>query len=222
MKIRLLYMGMLSFLIGFTGCRSNPIERIKLAALKGKKEINYSINREGCATIQRVLIMPVKNDTDIQSAAEETYHLLLLQLSKCNYFESVSWRDMQEDALNRFQLLGNTPLPAGDDLESIKKLGKDYQIDAVLFPEVKQYRAYRPLFFGYKHKMIQTSDSAILWMVDEAFDMAEPNVNRCAKNWYYRTHGEENNPGLKSELMDISMNSLIQFALFSILETWLK
>jgi hypothetical protein len=221
MKVSSFWSGILLFLICFPGCNST-VERIKLGALKIKKEVNCSVNKEKRTSVRRILVFSVKNDTEIPQAGDETFKSLMLQLSKLNYFELLSWKDFREEDIKILEVLGNPSVPNAAQMEAIRKFGAAHQIDAVLFPEVKQYRSYRPLFFGYKQKMLQLSSGALLWMVDDVFDMSDPDVNMLAKNWYYHTQGEENNPSLKSSVMEVSMVYFVQFSLSSILETWLK
>ena len=66
--------------------------------------------------------------------------------------------------------------------------------DAVIFPELTQYRPYAPLVIGWNLKLVSLKNQQILWAIDEVFDAGDIAVANGARR--YQMRREAANPAL--------------------------
>jgi hypothetical protein len=62
-----------------------------------------------------------------------------------------------------------------------------YRCDAVLFAHLTEYHPYPPIRMGWNLKLVQATNSAVLWSVDEIFDASRQEVVNSARR-YYKGH----------------------------------
>ena len=208
-----------SLVIIFSGC-SFFGERIKSNLYKASKNVNCYINTDIKDSVKRVLVMPVSFNSSQGKINDYIYKTLTLNLAKYNYFEVLTYKDFSDDTIGKLSESFKDKASGKYNLSIIQAFGNTNRIDAILFPEVTFFRSYKPLLFGYKHIMIETSKGQIVWSVDDVFDMANREIDILAKNWYYNTHNEDMNPSFQAEIMDISMNNFINFVFSVFCETW--
>ncbi len=80
---------------------------------------------------------------------------------------------------DRPRVLSADALPAG----LLTLLARDYQADAVLFVDITALAPYPPLVLGFRGKLAQASDGAILWAFDTTFSAHDPAVANSARRY---------------------------------------
>jgi len=74
-------------------------------------------------------------------------------------------------------------------IDFFDKLKDKLGVDAVLFSQLTQYRAYEPLAVGWRLKLMDAEVPRILWAVDEVFDARVPEIAAAARR-YAQAHPE--------------------------------
>lgn len=193
-------------------------DRFNLRA--AEKRVNFYTDIQARETVQRIMVMPVVNSSQQENIESSVYTEFILKLSSYNYFEIIRSSEISSGLITRLAEIHQQKNFSSD--KNIFKELSDAGIQAVLFPEVTFYRAYKPLLFGCRLVMVSTIDESVIWSVDDVFDMSRQNIIMLSKNWYYRNHDSSMNPSLGGEIMEISMDNFVRFSFELICETWTK
>ncbi len=135
------------------------------------------------AGLRRVAVLPVtcESGVDAEAGRDALQPVLLAELSKTGAFQvvPVSPEDMRA-------LTGRSFWSANEVLPSdfFERLRKATACDAVLFCQLKHFRAYPPVAVGWDLKLVEADHRSILWALDEVFDAGQPSI-ACAAQHYY-------------------------------------
>jgi hypothetical protein len=169
----------------FTGCQTPSVVAVHLSSPYQPDNVFQAANQLP-ADLKRVAVLPVACDeqqTDLASGREALGPTLLAELTKTKRFEVVP---VSPDELQH--LSGQPELTAGQTLPPnfLDALQKKYGCDAVLFPELTDYRAYPPLAIGWRLTLVYVNQKKVVWESDEHFDAGEPSVIAAAE--HYQQH----------------------------------
>jgi len=133
--------------------------------------------------IRRVAMLPLTcatADANMDSGREILETILREELGKTHRFEVVV---VSPEKMS--QWTGRANWAAEDVLpENLLAMLRDkLGCDAVLFSRLTQFRAYPPLAVGLNLKLIVTTDSEQIWVVDEVFDASESSVVNSARRF---------------------------------------
>lgn len=182
-----------TILAATSGCRLTSITDPVIGP--SYKPNNIFVQAGGWPTeVQRVAVLPLAyNDSQPNAVAgrDALESILQTELNKAKRFECIP---VSAAALkkwtNKEKWSASEMLP-GDMIQNLKhELG----CDAVMFPELTQYRPYPPLVIGWNIKLVSVDSQEILWSVDEVFDASEQPVANAARR--FEQQRERPNPVL--------------------------
>jgi hypothetical protein len=144
--------------------------------------------------IRRVALLPLAEaegdaPTDLEFGRTTLAPLLAAELGRSRRFElvPVSAADLRRlTGLNRWTSGSRFPEDFFDRLRD--ELG----IQAVLLPELTQYRPHEPLAIGWRVKLVDATEPRVLWAIDEVFDARVPSVAAAARR---HARGNPETPG---------------------------
>jgi hypothetical protein len=64
-----------------------------------------------------------------------------------------------------------------------EKLKEELGVQAVILPELTQYRPHEPLAVGWRLKLVDADEPRVIWAVDEVFDARVPSVAAAARRF---------------------------------------
>jgi hypothetical protein len=204
-------------LLFFVGCANSPF--IGQSIVGSYKPSNVYLEEASLPpNVKRVAILPLTtlNDEAAMDAGREAlWPALLGELGRARQFELVPVNaDELRSITGRSAWTGEEKLP----LDFFEKLRERLGVDAILFSQLTEYRAYQPLAIGWRLKLLEAEEPRTLWSVDEFFDARVPEVAAAA-----RRHAERH-PDTQSSLHDpqgvlISPRRFGQYAAFAVVET---
>ncbi|MBI5757318.1 MAG: hypothetical protein HZA46_02225 [Planctomycetales bacterium] len=134
------------------------------------------------STVQRVVLMPLANQSAYPRVAEELQTNLAAELQRAGRFDVVvSTREdpgaRSEDVFARGQF---------DEVELLR-IAREYQAQAVLFGTVAQYHPYSPPRVGLSLLMISPGEGIVIASSDGLWDSREAGTAAQAQNYYKTT-----------------------------------
>jgi hypothetical protein len=176
-----------------TGCRSFSFSDPVIGPSYKPKNI-FSKAGPWPREIRRVAILPMaynENQPNTVSGRDLLEPILHTELAKAQRFECISVSAEFVKKWTHKEKWSATEMLPGDMIQILKtELG----CDAVMFPELTQYRPYPPLVIGWNMKLVSVSTQEILWAVDETFDAGELPVANAARR--FEMQREQPNPVL--------------------------
>jgi len=177
------------------GCTTAEIQQLT-DPIHGPDYAVANFSRSGPALpsgVRRVAVLPLSHNLRDTSGADGVVMLepvLQAELSKARLFEQIY--------VTPAQLQQWTGKRSWDDFEELPldlftKLHEKTGCDAVLFSHLSRFKAYPPLFVGWRMKLVG-NDGKILWSVDETFDAGEETVANSARR--HDRSSVRNNPAL--------------------------
>jgi hypothetical protein len=134
--------------------------------------------------IRRVAVLPLAvPHQELQAGRETLEPVIPEELGKTHRFEVVRVTPQQlQSWVGRASLTTAEVIPSQLLTNLIDKLG----CDAVLFPELTQFRAYPPVVVGWNLKLVETRSGQVLWAADEVFDARQPAVVTGARVYHLK------------------------------------
>lgn len=181
------FFGVLTMLIGLTGCVNGPSvnDPVRVGPFFIPK--NFAGERIMPADVRRVVVLPVCGGRLAEAESLDALDAALLTaLQKAARFEIVVLT--RQECLRRFgstELLSTAVLPA----DMMETLSRAYAADAVLFTDLTVYQAYRPLEIGLRAKLATLKDPRMVWNFDEVFSTNDPAVANSARQFYLGSQG---------------------------------
>ena len=134
------------------------------------------------STVQRVVLMPLANQSAFPRVAEELQTNLAAELQRAGRFDIVvATHDdpgaRSHDVFARGQF---------DEIELLR-IAREYQAQAVLFGTVTQYHPYSPPRVGLSLLMISPGEGIVIASSDGLWDGREAGTAAQAKNYYKQT-----------------------------------
>lgn len=141
--------------------------------------------------MRRVAVLPLTTedkDSQAQAGCTTLEPILVAELRKKGLFDVVTVTREQLRALTgRTGWRQEDVLPA----ELITKVQSQTGCDGIMFSHLSVYRPYPPLAVGWRLSLVDCTDQASLWSVDEVFDAGSPSVIKAAQSYF---RGEMNQP----------------------------
>jgi hypothetical protein len=124
------------------------------------------------STLKRVVVLPLASDEsspDLAGGCQTLDSVLRAELVKTGKFEVVpADPETLRSCTGRLSWTGEELLPSN----FFGSLTNVYGCDAVLFSQLTEFRSSEPLAIGWRLKLVDASNSKILWAADEIFDAA--------------------------------------------------
>ena len=216
--IRISSFVILPFALLLTGCSSL---NICSNASRGCQTAAYHPNNVFRPTlppnIRRVAVLPlVIDEANWQADAgrtelEPVFHH---ELAKVKAFELRVLTPEEVKQLTGWSYwTGDERLP----MDFFSKLQEMFGCDAVLFSQLRPHHAYKPMVVGWRFKLVDVQNHAVIWAADEVFDASDRAVARAAEQyWENRSDGIRR---VDSEGVLISPRRFSQYTLCALLET---
>jgi hypothetical protein len=145
--------------------------------------------------LRRVVVLPLaipSGRPTLEDGREALEPILQAELKKAGRFDC-AWVSRQDMArwTGRSQWLSDDELPN----HFFERLRAESGCDAVLFCELREYRAYPPLAVGWRFRLVAQPGTNTLWAADEVFDAGHGPVANAARR--YQIDQEQLAPGLQ-------------------------
>jgi hypothetical protein len=133
--------------------------------------------------IKRVAILPLatgESTSDLEFGRDTLASVLMGELVRSRQFETVL-----VSAEQLLRITGAGRWNASDRLaeDFFEKLGDELGVQAVILPELTQYRPHEPLAVGWRLKLVDAAEPRVIWAVDEVFDARVPSVAAAARRY---------------------------------------
>lgn len=127
-------------------------------------------------SVQRVVLMPMANQTAFTRIHEEMHASLAAELQRAGRFEIVA--ATREDEILRAQ---DVFLSGRFNEIELLRIAREYQADAVIFGNVTQYHPYSPPSVGLSLLMISPGEGVVVASLTGLWDMREKNTAEQAE-----------------------------------------
>jgi hypothetical protein len=168
--------------------------------------------------IRRVAVLPLAIDeTDWQADAGrlELEPVFRSELAKVKAFELTMVTPEQLKELADWSYwTGDERLP----MNFFSKLQETFGCDAVLFSQLRPHHAYKPMVVGWRFKLVDVQNHAVIWAADEVFDASDRAVARAAEQ-YWENRSDGIRPSVDREGVLISPRRFSQYTLCALFET---
>jgi len=133
--------------------------------------------------IKRVAILPLaigESTTELEHGRDSLAAVLNAELVRSHQFETVL---VSPERLLR--ITGTARWSSSDRLADnfFDQLAGELGVQAVMLPELTQYRAHEPLAIGWRLKLVDAAEPRVIWAVDELFDARVPSVAAAARRY---------------------------------------
>ena len=218
----LAYILSFSFLAGCSDLRLQ--DRMAVAITPRYVADNYYVDpalREG--EIRRIIYVPVKNLSDYplpKNQLAEVNAALQLQLRKSKKFDIIPYQEVLDK--EHMAVIDSMDINhQGEyDADILFDLGKEANVQGILFSAITQYNPRKPLVFGCKINLIQIRRGKAVWAVDEILDSADDDVKNLARAYYYQYFDTSQNPSLRWEFILNSMPEYMKFFFAQVIDTF--
>lgn len=146
--------------------------------------------------IKRVALLPLSVDDempDLEFGRASLAQLLAGEFGRARQFELVM---VSPEQLLRVTGTSRWRASGRFSTDYFERLRDEFGVQAVLLPELTQYRPYEPLAIGWRVKLVDASEPRVLWAVDEVFDARVPAVAAAARRYAH------NHPDAAGSLVD--------------------
>ncbi len=134
--------------------------------------------------IRRVALLPLSvTDTraDPEMVRESLQPVFQGELIKAGRFEVVTVSPSRlQEWTGRPEWLASEELPP----DLLTRLGENTGCDAVLFAQITEYRAYRPVAVGFRLQLVDVTQGMVWWAADEVIDSHDPVVANSARRYH--------------------------------------
>lgn len=173
--------------------------------------------------VRRIFLLPPRDHTDYNGPMEflpNVYNHLETQLRITGNFDIVRLYDaLTPDQKFIFDSI-DIDRQGSYDADKLYELGRDLNIQGILFTTITRYKPHEPFLFGIKINLIHLRKGSIVWAVDEVFDGSLDEVKNLVKSQYYNKHDVSRNPSLKWNYILQSMDEFIRFSCAEIVKTY--
>ncbi len=139
----------------------------------------YLDPRVDWSSIQRVVLMPIANQTAYPKVADEIQSNLAAELQRAGRFDIVVATREDPGAKAR-DIFGSGSF---DEIELLR-IAREYQAQAVLFGQVTQYHPYNPPRVGLSLLMVHPAEGIVIATSDGLWDARETETAAQAKQHY--------------------------------------
>lgn len=161
------------------GCNSNGARIPKIPPKSYQPQNVYAMEHIP-ATMIRVAVLPSYHPEEDPDLLERFDSAVIGELSKAQLFEIVPIeRAYMQKHFGMDQVNSAASLPPS----MLGQIVQDYQAQGVLFLDVTDYHPYRPIRVGLRSKLVDLRDGELVWVFDDVFDSAQPNVSAAARRY---------------------------------------
>lgn len=163
--------------------------------------------------VRRVVLMPIySQDLDAKTlqSLDQTFRA---ELQRAGRFEVINcFRDQLHDQYGISQLSSSQPYP--EDIFDFMHF--HFNADAILFIDLTQYQAYRPIMLGIRGRLIELNTGRTVWAADDVFDSGSPHVQVAARAFEdsYERIGYPLNEGSSILRSPLRYSKYVAFELF--------
>lgn len=203
----------LSLAVAATSCATGPDGSLWGGGMGPEyKPANvYVASKQLPPTLKRVAVLPLAVNprlADREAIQQSLSPILLAELAKTGRFEMVS-----VSPATLVQLSGRGEWRTTDPFPTnlVAQIREATACDAVLFPEVTDYRPYPPVAVGWKVQLLDPDTLQAWWAVDELFDASDPAVANSARR-YHLAHTAQ--PRTMTDAREV-LNSPVRFGRYA-------
>lgn len=161
---------MLGLAAALGGCKSKEL------APELPPYTSYSTPDFDFDTVQRIVLMPVGNRSDVPELSGQMQRAIATELQRSGRFEVVMARNDNEDPDTRSVFTSGT-----FDEASMLKIHQRYQAQGIMFAEVTQYHGYNPPRLGLNVLLVSPAESVVVASIDGLWDLGEAQTLRRAR-----------------------------------------
>lgn len=165
--------------------------------------------------IRRVVVLPFQNLCDHPEQVSIVESAFVDEFQKRQAVEVVSLDRgaLTESEEEAFLINGRV------QADTLVRLSRHHQADAVLYGAVTQYKGYEPLALGLRVELVSAGAGDVVWSANGIFDAADDRVQRDVRNFHDTTLGETHSlEGWRLVLM--SPNRFATYACARVVETY--
>ena len=188
------------------GCFSTPPHRSSSLSYNKSDEFKK-------LQIRRVLLLPFEYNVDREAVIDEVTEAFSVELRKIGSFEVIVPTGNKATIIPEHEIWSKGSV----NINTLVTLKKKYDVDAIIFGNITNYRPYEPMLLGVKVGMISTDTGSVVWSADGVFDSNENEVAELVKQYFESTHQKSALYGWK--LILLSMRRYSQFVANQITET---
>jgi hypothetical protein len=127
--------------------------------------------------IRRVLLLPVANQTNNLVAGDRFYELLASEITNIRCFDTVRVNLHEAHLIESETDVRNGRFAE----ETLVELRDIYNVDAIMFTSLKDFRAYWPPRFSASMQLVNASTGETVWSIDGVWDARDENVSKMAQ-----------------------------------------
>ncbi|MFP6854539.1 MAG: hypothetical protein VB980_02050 [Opitutales bacterium] len=182
-----LYSAIFILVLGATcfsgGCRHADRDKIVSKAPPHEPTNLHSVEKFP-DNFKRVIVLPCHHIPEDQLLVDYIDTVFRHELAKRRVFEPVF---VSRNELHR--LVGKTQLTPQEKLPEnlLARLLAEYAgVDGVMFLEIFNYRAYKPLALGVRGRLVDLRSGDFIWAIDETFDAGNASIISAADEFQRR------------------------------------
>lgn len=177
--------GILAVVGALAGCASHPAPTDSARVGPFYTPRNVRADHLLPPWVLRVVLLPVHGGAVASAQTAENLDPLVAEaLERQGRFEVVTLsRDECAKSFGVPDLGSADPLPH----DFLQILAEKFDAQAVLFVDLTDYTAYRPLAIGLRAKLALVTDHRMIWSFDEVFSMENPTIVNSVRRFYLHT-----------------------------------
>ena len=174
----------------------------------------YYLNPEkSLSTVGRAAIVELNNNSSYPQVAGDVTESLFQALQKKQVFGLTVIR--QADP--QWQSLQLTP-DATYSFEQLEAVRKSLKCDAVLVGTITRYQPYPHMAIGLRLKIIDLTQSQLLWGLEQIWDSADKTTEQRMKS-YFQSQIRAGFAPINEQLLAVSPIEFLKFVAFEVAET---
>jgi hypothetical protein len=184
----------------------------------------YQNPHKNLSSVGRVVIVELANESSYPSASGDITEALFQALQKKQMFSlsvvsrsDPTWQSIQADSTLGRQL-GEVRNGQQYTLEQLAITRKILNCNAVLIGSVTQYRPYPHMVMGLRLKLVDLTDSQLLWAAEQIWDTADKTTENRA-GLYFKTQMRADFEPLREDLVVVSPIRFMKFVAYEVSET---
>lgn len=197
--------------VSFQGCSSLLSE---LWSSGVSVDINHFKSQEYYGeNIRRILLVPFSFETNREKVVNEVTEAFFVEFQKSGKFDIVMPHELIS-LLQQENLWGKGLLRA----DTLIKVKKRFNVDAVLLGTITHYRPYEPPILGLKLGMFSTKTGHVVWSCDAIVDSSDASVIKLMK-YYYKKNYQQKQSLYNWKIVMLSMKRYSKFVAHRIITT---
>lgn len=142
------------------------------------KLTSYSTREFEWDEVQRIVLMPLANRSNVPAASAQVQQALVAELQKSGRFEVVLGRSDSQDPRTEDVFASGK-----FDEEQLLHVKHRYQAQGVLFVQITQYSGFNPPQLGLSMLLVSPAEAVVIAAVDGLWDMREAGTLARARHY---------------------------------------